>query len=48
MTSAVVSVSRTVRMQLMVLTRQEFDRKRNVVCSLPATVAHEGKLLYAA
>lgn len=31
-----------------VLTREEFDRKRGVVCSLPATVEREGKLLYAA
>lgn len=31
-----------------VLTREEFDRKRDVVCSLPATVEREGKLLYAA
>ncbi|MCP3957952.1 MAG: nucleotidyltransferase domain-containing protein [bacterium] len=31
-----------------VLTRNEFDRKRGVVCSLPATVDREGQLLYAA
>ncbi len=31
-----------------VLTREEFDRKRDVVSSLPATVEREGKLLYAA
>ncbi len=31
-----------------VLTRKEFERKLGVVCSLPATVAREGKLLYAA
>jgi predicted nucleotidyltransferase len=31
-----------------VLTREEFDRKREVVSSLPATVEREGKLLYAA
>ena len=33
---------------VIVLTSQEFDRKRDVVCSLPATVDREGKLLYAA
>jgi predicted nucleotidyltransferase len=33
---------------VIVLTRREFDRKRDVVCSLPATVRREGKLLYAA
>ena len=31
-----------------VLTREEFDNKRQVVTSLPATVEREGKLLYAA
>ena len=31
-----------------VLTREEFDRKRPVLSSLPATVEREGKLLYAA
>ena len=33
---------------ILVLTREEFDRKRKVVCSLPATVEREGVLLYAA
>ena len=33
---------------VIVLTSEEFDRKRSVVCSLPATVDREGKLLYAA
>lgn len=37
-----------VPVDVMVLTRQEFDRKRGVVSSLPATVEREGKLLYAA
>ena len=32
---------------VVVLTRDEFDRKQTVVCSLPATVVREGKLLYA-
>ncbi len=31
-----------------VLTREEYERKRGVVCSLPATVDREGRLLYAA
>lgn len=34
--------------EIIVLTRREFDAKRPVVCSLPATVMREGKLLYAA
>jgi hypothetical protein len=33
---------------VIVLTRDEFNRKRHVVASLPATVLREGKLLYAA
>ncbi len=37
-----------VAVDVIVLTREEFDRKRGVVCSLPATVKREGKLLYAA
>ena len=37
-----------VPVDVIVLTREEFDRKRNVVCSLPATVEREGMLLYAA
>jgi len=31
-----------------VLTHEEFERKRRVVCSLPATVDREGQPLYAA
>jgi predicted nucleotidyltransferase len=37
-----------VPVDVLVLTREEFDRKRNVVCSLPATVDREGRVLYAA
>jgi predicted nucleotidyltransferase len=33
---------------VLVLTRDEFERQRQVVCSLPATVEREGVLLYAA
>ena len=33
---------------IVVFTREEFDRKRKVVSSLPATVEREGVLLYAA
>ena len=33
---------------VLVLTHDEFERQRNVVCSLPATVEREGVLLYAA
>lgn len=33
---------------IVVFTREEFDRKRKVVCSLPATVEREGVLLYGA
>ena len=33
---------------VIVLTSHEFNRKRDVVCSLPATVDREGNLLYAA
>lgn len=33
---------------ILVLTREEFDRQRTVVSSLPATVEREGILLYAA
>lgn len=33
---------------VLVLTRDEFERQRTVVCSLPATVEREGLLLYAA
>jgi predicted nucleotidyltransferase len=34
--------------EIVVLTRDEFQAKLSVLCSLPATVAREGKLLYAA
>ncbi len=33
---------------ILVLTREEFDRGRTVLCSLPATIEREGRLLYAA
>lgn len=33
---------------VLVLTHDEFERQRTVVCSLPAMVAREGVLLYAA
>lgn len=33
---------------VLVLTHDEFERERTVVCSLPATVEREGVLLYAA
>lgn len=33
---------------VLVLTHEEFERQRTVVCSLPATVEREGILLYAA
>ena len=33
---------------VLVLTRDEFDESRTVICSLPATVLREGKELYAA
>jgi predicted nucleotidyltransferase len=33
---------------VLVLTHDEFERQRTVVCSLPATVEREGALLYAA
>ena len=33
---------------VLVLTHDEFERQRHVVCSLPATVEREGVLLYAA
>lgn len=33
---------------ILVWTRQRFDRRAHVVCSLPATVLREGKVLYAA
>ena len=33
---------------VIVVTRQEFDQKKNVACSLPATVLREGKVLYEA
>lgn len=33
---------------VLVLTHDEFERQRTVLCSLPATVEREGTLLYAA
>jgi uncharacterized protein len=33
---------------VIVLTRAEFEAGRKVICSLPATVLREGRLLYAA
>ena len=33
---------------VIILTREEFDRERQVICSLPSTVLREGKQLYAA
>ncbi len=33
---------------VIVLTHDEFERKRSVVCSLPATVVREGRLLHVA
>jgi uncharacterized protein len=33
---------------VIVLTRQEFNQKKDVACSLPATVLREGKMLYEA
>lgn len=33
---------------IVVLSRNDFERKQVVVCSLPATVTREGVLLYAA
>lgn len=33
---------------VLVLTHEEFEQQRSVVCSLPATVEREGVLLYAA
>ncbi len=33
---------------VVVLTREEFERRATVVCSLPATVLREGELLYVA
>ncbi|MBI5855730.1 MAG: nucleotidyltransferase domain-containing protein [Nitrospirae bacterium] len=38
----------SVSKDILVLTRAEFDRQRNALCSLPATVEREGVLLYAA
>jgi predicted nucleotidyltransferase len=34
--------------EIIVLTRDEFEAKRTVICSLAATVSREGMLLYAA
>ena len=33
---------------VVVYTREEFEARREVVCSLPATVLREGRLVYAA
>ncbi len=38
----------SVPVDAIVLTSAEFEKKLGVVCSLPATVDREGKLLYAA
>jgi len=35
-------------MDILVLTRNEFERRREVPASLPATVLREGRILYAA
>jgi hypothetical protein len=32
---------------VIVLTRPEFDQKISVICSLPATVVREGRMIYA-
>ena len=37
-----------VSVDVIVLTTAEFEHKLDVICSLPATVVREGKLLYAA
>lgn len=37
-----------VPIEVVVLTREEFERELPVLASLPATVAREGRLLYAA
>jgi len=37
-----------VSVDVLVLTREEFEGKLDVLCSLPATVAREGRLIYAA
>lgn len=39
---------RSISVDVIVLTREEFERRRRVPASLPATVLREGKLLYAA
>jgi predicted nucleotidyltransferase len=33
---------------ILVWTREQFDSRRHVVASLPATIVHQGQLLYAA
>ncbi|MBI3534091.1 MAG: nucleotidyltransferase domain-containing protein [Deltaproteobacteria bacterium] len=33
---------------VLIWTKEEFERTKNVVCSLPATILREGKLLYEA
>jgi len=35
-------------MDILVMTREEFERRREVPASLPATVLREGRILYAA
>jgi uncharacterized protein len=45
---ALAGHSSGVLIEVVVLTRDEFDRELLVVASLPATVAREGRLLYAA
>lgn len=37
-----------ISLDLLVLTREEFERRRSVASSLPARVAREGRMLYAA
>ena len=37
-----------VPVDVVVMSREHFDRRRAVIASLPATVEREGKLLYAA
>jgi hypothetical protein len=44
--SALVGLATPV--DVVVMSRERFERRRMVVASLPATVEREGKLLYAA
>jgi predicted nucleotidyltransferase len=39
---------RNLSVDVLVMTREEFDRRARAVASLPATVLREGRLLYAA